>query len=231
MLISLSLFTFSAIALYLSSRSLIKNLMGFLYRLTRSQEAALNIIFFLLLPGVFLHEFAHILSAEILQVRTGELSLKPHFKDGHLKLGSAQIAITDPIRLTMIGTAPFLLGTITLWSLLTFGFNLNLSNINLSTLVNLPSLPIFLSFLFAYLIFAISNTMFSSPSDLQAAGLPIILVLIITGAFHLTNLSLPQNIITYLSGFFTLLTTIFLLVLFLNILILVPLRFLNQRLN
>ena len=66
--------------------------------------AALKFSFLFTPPGVFLHEFSHILMAEMLRVPTGELKLKPEIKDGHLTLGSAQIAATDPLRLTLIGT-------------------------------------------------------------------------------------------------------------------------------
>lgn len=225
MLLSLFLFILSAILLYLSSHSLTKHLIRLFYRLTKSHQTSVYLLFFLLLPGVFLHEFAHIITAELLQVRTGELSLKPQFSDGHLKLGSAQIALTDPIRLTLIGTAPFLLGTLSLWLLLTFGLKLNLSSLSF---ISLPQIPVYLSFLFSYLIFAISNTMFSSPSDLQAAGLPIILFLLITGSLYLTNTSLPVVFTTYSTNLFSLLSTIFFLILVFNLILLTPLKLLNR---
>ena len=226
MYLSLLLFIFSAVLVYFSSRSLIKNLIRLFYRLTRSQNTAINLLFFLLLPGVFLHEFAHILTAEVLRVPTGELSLKPQFKNNQLRLGSAQIALTDPIRLTLIGTAPFLLGTITLWLLLTFGLNINLSSINLDFI---KTTPLILKLLFFYLTFSITNTMFSSPSDLQAAGLPIVLFLLIFGSLNIANLNPPLMLTTYSTNLFTLLATIFFLVLALNLIILFPLKILNRH--
>ena len=228
MLLPLLLFILSAILLYLSSHALINNFTKVFYRLTKSHHTAVNLLFFLVLPGVFLHEFSHIITAEILQVRTGELSLKPQFSDGQLKLGSAQIALTDPIRLTLIGTAPFLIGTTSLWLLLTFGFKLDLSTINLSIFKSLSQTPWHLTLLFGYLTFTLSNTMFSSPSDLQAAGLPIVLFLLITGSFYLTDFALPQTLITYSSNLFTLLATIFSLTLVFNLLFLFPLKLFNK---
>ena len=211
-----------------------ENLIKFFYRLTRSRQTSVNILFFLLLPGIFLHEFSHILSAELLQVRTGHLDLTPHFKDNQLRLGSAQIAKTDPIRLTLIGTAPFLTGTLTLWLILKFGLHLSPSTFTITNLLpqlifafkQISPLPLIL---LIYLLFSISNTMFSSPSDLQSAGLPIILFLIILGTIQLTNFSLPTPAINSIINLFFLLSTIFALILVLNLIILIPLKFLNRQ--
>ena len=234
MLLSLLFFIISITLLYLSSHSLIKNLIKFFYRLFHSRHTSINLLFFLLLPGIFLHEFSHILSAELLQVRTGHLSLTPHFKDNQLRLGSAQIAKTDPIRLTLIGTAPFLTGTIALWLILKLGLHLSPSILNITNF--LPQLTLAfkqISFLplllLTYLLFSISNTMFSSPSDLQSAGLPIILFLIIFGVIQLTNFSLPTSIISSIINLFFLLGTIFTLILLLNLIILLPLKLANRQ--
>ncbi len=226
MLISLFIFILATLLLYFSSRSLLTHLLKLFSHLTKSKSTSLNLLFFLLLPGIFLHEFSHILSAAILQVPTGHLSLKPELKDNQLKLGSAQIARTDPIRLTLIGTAPFISGTLILWLILTLGLNLNLTNLSLSPILSTPP---FLIFLFTYLLFAITNTMFSSPSDLQAAALPIILLLIIIGIFQLTSLNPPQAFFTYSTNLFSLLTTIFISVFILNLILILPLKLITKN--
>ena len=226
MLISLFIFILATLLLYFSSRSLLTHLLKLFSHLTKSKSTSLNLLFFLLLPGIFLHEFSHILSAAILQVPTGHLSLKPELKDNQLKLGSAQIARTDPIRLTLIGSAPFFSGTLILWLILTLGLNLNLTNLSLSPILSTPP---FLIFLFTYLLFAITNTMFSSPSDLQAAALPIILLLIIIGIFQLTSLNPPQAFFTYSTNLFSLLTTIFISVFILNLILILPLKLITKN--
>lgn len=235
MFFALLTFILAIIFLYLSSRSLIHHLLKLFHRITKSQSTSINLLFFLLLPGIFLHEFSHILSATLLRVPTGHLSLKPKLRFGtprasseppRLILGSAQIGQADPIRLTLIGTAPFISGTLILWLILTLGLNLNLTNLTLSPFLNIPPLLIFF---FSYLLFTISVTMFSSPSDLQAAALPVILILIVLGAFQLTNLNLPQTIITYSTNLFSLLTTIFLAVFILNLFLLIPLKLINKK--
>jgi len=148
-------------------------------------------------------------------------------------LGSAQIAQTDPFRLTLIGAAPFLTGTLTLYLILRLGLNLNLASLTLtsflpqilSSIQQLPLLPFLGIF---YLLFSISNTMFSSPSDLQAAGLPIVLLLIILGTFKLANLTIPSPILTSFTNLFLLLATIFTLTLVFNLTLLLPLKLINR---
>jgi len=212
MIISLLAFVAAAVLLFLSSRALLHRLMRFL---------PVDALFFLLLPGVLLHELSHLLTAEILQVPTGHISLSPHLDHDQLRLGSAQIGMTDPIRLTLIGTAPFVSGTLVLWLILVVGLGLNLTHLALPTFN-------YWHILFYYLIFAISNTMFSSPSDLQAAAFPVVLLLIVLGLFQLTNLNLPISLIDLSTNLFWLLAVIFSLVLILNLLLLLPLRLLRR---
>jgi hypothetical protein len=202
MIWALLAFITSAILVYLSSHSLLSLLLRRLH---------LYVVFFLLLPGIFLHELSHILMAELLQVKTGELKLKPELKDGELRLGSAQIALTDPFRLTLIGIAPFITGMAFLWALIYFGLD--------------PTLG-WWRLLIGYLIFSVANTLFSSASDLQAAAIPLILVLIIFGLFELTNLDLPPKLIEFLPGFFWQLTRVFGYTLAVNLILLLPLKFL-----
>lgn len=199
MIFALLAFSLAAIFLFLSSQALLSILLKYL---------PLNLVFFLLLPGVFLHEFSHILMAELLQVKTGELKLWPELKNGHLTLGSAQIALTDPFRLTLIGIAPFLNGLLGLWLLIKFN----------------PGG--WWQILFAWLAFSLANTLFSSPSDLQAAAVPIILVLLLFGLSQVLNLSLPADWLPALSNFFFSLAKVFGLALALNLILLLCLKFL-----
>jgi len=229
MLLPIILFIVAIFLLFLSSQALIRKLIKIFYYLTHSHHTSVNILFFLLLPGIFLHEFSHILAAELLQVPTGHLSLKPQFKNNQLKLGSAQIAQTDPIRLTLIGTAPFFSGTLTLWLLLKFGLNLNLSTITFSNLIpqfifsiqQLAPITLLITF---YLLFAITNTMFSSPTDLQAAGFPLILIIILLITLNFTSLTLPINSLNLFQNFLFSLSLVFSITLIINIIILLFLK-------
>lgn len=218
MFLSLLLFILSATFLFLSSQALLSRLCRLL---------PLNLLFFLLLPGILLHELSHILVAELLQVPTGHLSLKPSLENNHLKLGSAQISQTDPFRLTLIGSAPFLTGLVVLWLLISVGLNLNLSHGLLPQIQSLiVSVTVYRLLITVYLIFAIANTMFSSPSDLQAAIVPIIFILILFGIFYLLKLNLPINLISYLTQTLTLISLVFSATLIVNLIILLPLKLL-----
>jgi len=81
-----------------------------------------GIIFYSILtfPGTILHELSHWLTAELLQVRTGEIKLLPESDPegkGRDRLGSVMTARTDPFRGFLIGLAPFITGLIALFSL------------------------------------------------------------------------------------------------------------------
>ena len=67
-------------------------------------------IFFL--PGTVIHELSHWIVAEILQVRTGAITIFPGGDEvaGSQRLGSVATERSDPIRGFLIGVAPFVTG-------------------------------------------------------------------------------------------------------------------------
>lgn len=73
------------------------------------------------LPGTILHELSHWIVAELLGVRTGEITILPTFDDAtsgsRERLGSVQTASTGPLRSFIIGAAPFFTGLTTLYLL------------------------------------------------------------------------------------------------------------------
>jgi len=117
--------------------------------------------------------------AGLLGVRVGEMEFMPRVDGDHVKLGSVQIAQTDPFRRFLIGSAPFIIGTLILLGILFY------------TVQNHFFGNYFLIFLVGYLVFEIGNTMFSSKKDMEGAlelfGTIIILVII----FYLLGLRLP----------------------------------------
>ncbi len=115
----------------------------------------MTILIILLFPGTVVHELAHLFTAEILGVRTGKLTLVPESLEGEeIKAGAVMIAHTDPLRRTLIGLAPFSVGIAALATASYFLLQ-NINNINLITII------IF------YIMFAISNSMFSSQEDMK----------------------------------------------------------------
>ena len=77
-----------------------------------------GVIFYSLifLPGTILHELSHWIVAEILQVRTGEITIFPDFegRGESQRLGSVATARSDPFRGFLIGVAPFITGLLSL---------------------------------------------------------------------------------------------------------------------
>jgi len=114
-----------------------------------------------ILPGTAIHELAHFLTASILRVPTGQLSIIPTIEEeGQVKTGKFTLGKTDPFRLAVIGLAPMFIGLAVIYT---------------TGKVFFPSVQIILdtnnlipSIIGIYLMFSISTTMFSSKKDLES---------------------------------------------------------------
>lgn len=146
--------------------------------LIATRDPRFTIIFFqiLFLPGVFLHELSHFLTAKLLRVRTGGFSVIPRaLPNGRLQLGYVETAKSDIVRDSLIGAAPLIFGTLfvayvaiyrldmrVLWDTFRNGqFDLFWLGIRF-----LPTVKDF--YLWFYLAFAVSSTMMPSESDRHA---------------------------------------------------------------
>lgn len=154
----LFLFIVELTLLYLLSRRLIQTIYRLIATLIRSRTAAIWIVTIVFFPGTVIHELAHLFVAEVLRVPTGKLTLvPPPFAEAsggetEIKTGSVTIAQTDPFRRTLIGLAPVYVGVAVLAALSYF---LQINNITIITII------IF------YIMFAVSNSMFSSREDMK----------------------------------------------------------------
>jgi hypothetical protein len=144
--------------------------------LTRDERLTIGIFQVVFLPGVFLHEASHFLMAKILRVPTGGFSVIPRaLPNGRLQLGYVETARSDIVRDSLIGAAPFIIGTLfvafvsiyklemrVLWDTLRNGqLNMFWTGLRL-----LPQVKEF--YLWLYLTFAVSSTMMPSESDRHA---------------------------------------------------------------
>lgn len=146
--------------LFLSSQFLIQSLARLFYRFTKSHTKTVHLLAFLFLPGTVIHELAHIISAGVMMVHTGDIEFMPEIREDGVKLGSAEIGVTDPIRRALIGMAPVFVGVSLIVGLLWFFFyQIQKANIY----------PFWVFLLLIYAIFIISNTMFSSKKDMEGA--------------------------------------------------------------
>lgn len=142
-------------------------------------EWAIVVYAVLLFPGVLLHEVSHWLTATLLGVRTGGVSLLPRRQpDGTLQLGYVEYykgPTVGPIRESLIGAAPLVAGTavILLIGYRIFGVTSVAEAIQsgdvsvladaMAQLLATPNV-----FVWLYLIFAVSNAMLPSKSDRHA---------------------------------------------------------------
>lgn len=182
--------------LFLIGRRLTQYVFLAVYILTKNKYVATSCITLILFPGTVIHELSHLFVAEILGVRTGELSLVPEIADDDegIRSGSVMISQTDPFRRAIIGLAPLFTGLLALWAMSFFtagqweGWVQAFQN-GRYTILLVPLLIL-------YGMFAVSNTMFSSPQDLKGL-VPLLLVLgLLMGGVYVAGFRIvvPQGV-------------------------------------
>jgi hypothetical protein len=161
--------------MYPLKRWISTHVQGVAFLLTGNPQAAMWVFWVLFLPGTFLHEVSHWLTAKILQVKTGKFSLWPQKKRGQLQMGSVQVVGADPFRHSLIGLAPLIFGSIAVLllgqgrlHLTDVGAAVNSGNIEIlwNAIVKILTTPDI--WLWLYLIFAVSNAMLPSASDRES---------------------------------------------------------------
>ena len=175
------------VPLFVMKRWINRHIQGLGLLLMGDNETAMLLYFVLLLPGIIIHELSHWLTAKLLGVQTGEISLWPSRRPGNqMRMGSVRVARTDPFRASLIGVAPLISGSIAILIIgqLILGFTLpccdgrgpgwgwgDLGEVLLkgewgqiwkSLLAHIQA-PDF--WLWLYLIFAVSNAMLPSETD------------------------------------------------------------------
>lgn len=173
--------------LFLIERWIHRHLQGIMLLLTGDPELAVVLYALPLLPGIFLHEASHALTAMLLGVRVGRISVCPKRTGQRIQLGFVPVEKTDVVRASLIGLAPLLVGSgvillIGYWvfdigtvgAALVAGDWANLVA-GLSGVMKAPD-----AWLWAYVIFVVSNTMLPSRADRQA-WTPVILFLLLVG--------------------------------------------------
>lgn len=153
-----------------------RHIQGFVVMLTGNTGWALKLLFYLLLPGILLHELSHYLAAKILLVNTSgiHLGIKPlKGKTNQISLGSVGIERTDPFRESLIGVAPFLVGVGAIWAIAGYGFDMwPESGLTLPEMFKRVADYAYdwTTWLDLYLVFAVSVAMIPSQSDREPWG-------------------------------------------------------------
>jgi hypothetical protein len=162
-------------AMLFLQRWLQQHIQGLTYAVTGNPGCAVRALFFVLLPGVLLHELSHWLVANLIGVRTGKVSIGlGKMRGKHFSLGSVTVERSDPLRESLIGVAPFISGLVAVWALMGFGFDLWMPKDpmlvweRISSTISDP-----LTWIALYVVFAVSTSMIPSESDREPWGVII----------------------------------------------------------
>lgn len=140
----------------------------------------------LFLPGTILHELSHWLMAELLGVKTGEITVLPDFSDtnsksGQERLGSVQTANAGPLRSFLIGSAPFLTGVLILWVI--------------GHLILDGGWLWWQYLLLLYGVVVVGSSMLLSKEDRRSWPFILILLIVIIVIYYLLPITLPEGLV------------------------------------
>lgn len=174
-------FSVSLVLLYLAQRWITQHVQGVGVLLFNSRDAGMALLWLLLLPGIIVHEISHWLMARLLRLRTGRVQVWPQMKGKAIVLGSVEIQKTNPLWDSLVGLAPFLSGTLLLWWIGYSAFDAatlgwawqrqawgEIAHL-LQDFLQVPD-----SWLWLYLMMAISNAMMPSATDRESWRLLLI---------------------------------------------------------
>jgi hypothetical protein len=217
-------FTATLAALVFLSRWITRQVQMLGMHLTGDERAAQMTYYLLMLPGILLHELSHLIMARLVGLKVGEFSLGPRVRDQYsIELGSVTVNRADVFRESLVGLAPFLSGTAVLVLIGYWVFDLDAlrqagrAGGLLQALPGVWRVPDF--WLWAYLIFVVSNAMMPSSADRQPWRLAgIYLVVALGGVYLLAGLpAMSAALGAWATGVLQLLTLAFLFTLVLDL--------------
>jgi membrane-associated protease RseP (regulator of RpoE activity) len=162
-------------------------------RVSGDMNVAIMAYYLLMFPGIVLHELSHYLMARLLRMQVGSFALGPKKRRNAIELGSVTVASGGSIRDSLVGLAPFLAGTAVLLLVSYYVFDVAAMGEAwrmagwtgvLAKLNGLWRVPDF--WLWAYLIFVVSNSMTPSEADRQpwvVAGVYLGIALLVVWLF------------------------------------------------
>lgn len=189
---------------------------------SKHQSISNHLVSFLFLPGTVIHEFSHAFVARLLGAKVGQIRVYP-YKDeetGEFKAGSCEVQAVDPIRLSLIGLAPTLIGITILILSVGYLYDFNLpfnanarvrpSQPQQSTQQSMrgtdpsiiPNLDSSYKLLLFPIIFIISMTMFTSKKDITEFLMIAPFFALVFGLLYYVGfrVSLSENLVNFLKG-------------------------------
>ncbi|MFZ2489362.1 MAG: hypothetical protein WAZ19_14715 [Anaerolineae bacterium] len=206
--ITLLAFVLAVIILYLVQRWITRHIQGVGILLFNSSNAGMALLWFLLFPGLVIHETSHWLMAQLLGVPTGRLRLRPTQQGKQIILGSVEVKRTDPLRDSLVGLAPFLAGSLALLAIGSGVFDVaalgrawESGAWNEAAQMLLAAFQVNDAWLWLYLMVAISNAMMPSPSDRESWRSLLFYVILVLAIMLLFGWSpsLPVDLTLYLT--------------------------------
>ena len=192
-MIYIFLFLIEIVVLYFLSRNLTKNLTRVFYNLTRKKNWTVYLLSIFFLPGTFIHEISHFLTALFLLVPVGNIELIPKVDkemDQNVKLGSVPIAKVDFVRNTLVGIAPIIFGIGIIFAAIFYVISKSLfSNVWVTLGV-------------AFLSFQVGNTMFLSKKDLEGSWVFLVFLAFLFTIFYLVGIRIDIATNSFLSETF-----------------------------
>lgn len=230
--------TVTLFILALLSRQISLRIQSITAYVTRSPDMAMVTVFLLFLPGIIIHEFSHWIVAKVLGLRPSRFRVWPKRQGGYIGLGSVSIRSGGMWLDSLVGLAPLVAGTVIVALI---GYQVFGSDALLAVLAQnqwSKTATVFLTAIsardgavWAYLVFAIANSMMPSRSDRQPV-MPLLLYVAFAAIVYFV-IGLPGDPFTALLGWmapmFQIVTGAILFTVFLDLLvlvILVPVEFL-----
>ena len=165
------------------------------YYVTRSEGLATVAIFLIFLPGIFLHEASHWLMARLLGLRTSRFRVWPQRQGDQIGLGSVNVQKGGVWLDVIVGMAPLITGTLLIAWIGVEVFRATSVTAALAQGKWLDGVAIFFEALgtadglvWAYLLFAISNSMMPSSSDRQPLKPVLLYIAVAAGIYVLVGL-------------------------------------------
>lgn len=164
--------------IFFLSRRVYRILVRVFHKIFRNEKVTSYFLSIIYLPGTFIHEISHFLMSLILLVPVGRINLVPEIEESRLKLGSTEIARTDPFRRFFVGVAPIIFGTFFLIMIIYMSVNTEFFNTTLKEIIVI------------YLTFTVSNTMFLSKKDLEGAWIILLILTVLIVLAQIVGISL-----------------------------------------
>jgi hypothetical protein len=190
----LLIFLIELLLLFFSSTLLVPTITRTIHGITKSRRISIHLLFYILLPGIIIHELSHVLFSGLLFVPIGKMHLYPELTESRLHLGSVEVGKTGFIRRFIIGISPIIFGLILILLII-------YSLINKTYF--LPNLipPLVFDIVLMYFLFTIVNTMFSSRKDMEGAWKFFLAVFLIGIIFYFIGFRITYDSLNFSKDF------------------------------